>query len=399
MTGSDPMSIRSSINNYTDEDKDLKMLFKAVYLLGAKECEMLGEKYDSEPKTKVYGPSGDDSWEETVLVNGQQVNTVFFRIRTSRMKGKEERIVLLPKDFEPWAKELHDYFKEKGGNGKKVFPFKRIQIRERVIRSKVLEGLEKPVTYTGKKKWKRWGLDELIDVRKKELEEKYGFTQAHLKAYGIEKIDRLRAPDNLLDDSRIDELKKEYLLKLRNTEAEEDGNLIFVEGKRIDVDDLIEKGENEKIEFKSSLCYDLEKKNKNKNIEVAIAKAVESFLNSDGGFVLIGVKDDKTSLGLEGDFCVLNKPTTDAFELHFTNMIENYLGAENRPYVTMRFVQREGKLIAIVIIPKRAPKEVFLTIDGEPYFYIRSGNSSRPLNVREATAYIKQHWEKTKYFP
>jgi hypothetical protein len=391
----DLMNIRSKIEKYT-EDRDLQMLFKAVYLLGAKECEMLGEKYGSDSKTHVYGPTGDDSWEKPESVHDTQVNTVFFRIRTAKTRGREERIVLLPSDYEPWAKQLHDYFKEKGV--KKVFPFNRVQIRDRVIKSKVLEGLKKPVTYNEEEKWKPLGLDDLRWGRKEELEDKYGFKEAHLKVYGIMKIDRRQTPDKRLDDSKINELKKEYLWKLcKHTEPEEeDNNLLFVDGIRIDVDDLIEKGENEKTEFKSSLCWDFEKKCKNKIIEVAVAKAVASLLNSNGGFILIGVRDDKTLLGLEGDFGAINKPTTDAFELHFTTMIGNYLGAENRPYVTMRFTERKGKKIAIVVIPKKAPKEVFLTVDGEPSFYIRSGNSSRPLNVKEATEYIRQHWEKTK---
>jgi hypothetical protein len=112
--------------------------------------------------------------------------------------------------------------------------------------------------------------------------------------------------------------------------------------------------------------------------------------------LLIGVRDDKTLLGLEADFNVIEKPTTDAFELHFTNIIENYLGAENRPYVTMRFAERKGKQLAVVVIPKKAPKPVFLKADGEPSFNIRSGNPSRLLNVKEATEYIRQHWEKTE---
>jgi hypothetical protein len=394
LVANDLMGIRSSINNYTDEDRDLKMLFKAVYLLGAKECEMLGERYDSEPETHVYGPTGDDSWEEPVLVNNNPINTVFFRIRTARMKGKEERIVWLPKDFEPWAKELLDYFKEKGGNGKKVFPFNRVEIRDRVIKSKVLEGLKKPVTYTGETTWKDWGLDELREVRKKELEDKYLFKDAHLKVYGIRKINKKKAPDNLLDDPRIDELKKEYLWNLCNPKTEEkNSNILFADGMRVDTDELIEKGENENIEFKSSLCWDFDKKNKYWVPEMAVAKAVASFLNSDGGFLLIGVKDDKTLLGLEADFKAIKKSSEDAFDLHFTNVIGNYLGIENRRYVTIRFTEKQGKKIALVVIPKKAPTEVFLTVDHELYFYIRSGNSSRFLNMKDTIEYIRQHWK------
>jgi predicted HTH transcriptional regulator len=88
---------------------------------------------------------------------------------------------------------------------------------------------------------------------------------------------------------------------------------------------------------------------------------VAAFLNSEGGFLLIGVKDDKTILGLDGDFSNVGKPTTekiitDAFQLHFGNIIENFLGAENGPRVTMRFAEKEGKTVAIAIIQKKAPR-------------------------------------------
>ncbi len=156
---------------------------------------------------------------------------------------------------------------------------------------------------------------------------------------------------------------------------------------------MIEKHETEKTELKSSLCYDYDKKNKYWVPEMAVAKAVASFLNSDGGFVLIGVKDDKTILGLEKDFEAIHSTTEDAFELHFTSVIGNYLGLENTTYVKIRFTEKEGKKIAVVVIPKKAPKEVFLTENKTPHFYIRSGNSSRELNVKEAIEYVRQHWK------
>lgn len=184
------------------------------------------------------------------------------------------------------------------------------------------------------------------------------------------------------------------------SENEKLGTSISIEGMKIDLDDLIKNGENERIEFKSSLCWDVEKKNKNKNLEFTIAKSVAAFLNSEqGGFLLIGVKDDKSLLGLDDDFkyvvkSAIGKTETDAFELHFRNFIEYYLGAENGPNVAMRFVEKDGKKVAIVIVPKKAPKEVYLMLEGEPFFYVRSGNSSRPLDVKQANAYIRQHWGK-----
>ena len=86
---------------------------------------MLGAKYPSD-KGEVYGPTGDDTWEKPESVHNMQVNTVFFRIKTAKTKGKEERIVLLPSDYEPWAGELYAYFKEESSGSRKVFPFNRV---------------------------------------------------------------------------------------------------------------------------------------------------------------------------------------------------------------------------------------------------------------------------------
>lgn len=174
--------------------------------------------------------------------------------------------------------------------------------------------------------------------------------------------------------------------------SSEEENSILVDGIKLNFRELIENGENEKVEFKSSLCYDYQKNNKSKDVELAIAKSVAAFLNSNGGYLLIGVKDDKKILGLEKDFSFLKRATTDSFELHFTNIVNKYLGAENRPCVTMRFAEIGEKIVSVVIIPKRSPREVYLTLEGQPFFYIRSGNSSQPLDVKQAATYIKEHW-------
>lgn len=182
------------------------------------------------------------------------------------------------------------------------------------------------------------------------------------------------------------------LCEFGSSSEDKEENSILADGITLNVAELIGNGENEKVEFKSSLCYDYQKNNKNKDVEFAIAKSVAAFLNSNGGYLFIGVKDDKTILGLEKDFSLLNKATKDLFELHFTNIVNKYLGAENRPCVTMRFAEIGGKTVSVVIIPKRAPREVYLTLEGQPFFYIRSGNSSQPLDVKQATTYIKEHW-------
>ena len=156
--------------------------------------------------------------------------------------------------------------------------------------------------------------------------------------------------------------------------------------------ELVDKGESESIEFKSSMCWDYKKKRKNKLMEFTVAKSVSAFMNTGGGHLLIGVGDNKQILGLDQDFSVIRKPSEDAYELHFKNIINKYLGKENRPHVKMWFGTLKGKRIAVVEV-SRSPNPVYVKSDAQEEFYVRLGNSSHPLNVREATAYTKKHWQ------
>ena len=74
--------------------------------------------------------------------------------------------------------------------------------------------------------------------------------------------------------------------------------------KGITIRDIITKGETNKIEFKSSLLWDVDKKNKNKEMGYIIAKTISAFMNSDGGKLLIGVDDNGDISGLEPDFSI-----------------------------------------------------------------------------------------------
>lgn len=155
---------------------------------------------------------------------------------------------------------------------------------------------------------------------------------------------------------------------------------------------MIGMGENEEVEFKSSLCWDYKENRKNKLMEFTIAKTVSAFMNSKGGYLLIGIGNSKQILGLDKDFAVIKKPNKDAYELHFTNVINKYLGKENRPYAKIWFENLDGKIIAVVKVNK-SPNPVYIKSEGKEEFYIRLGNSSHPLNVREATVYIKNRWQ------
>ena len=65
--------------------------------------------------------------------------------------------------------------------------------------------------------------------------------------------------------------------------------------------ELVLIGENEKLELKSTLRYDIRENTVNKKLEFVIAKTISAFLNSEGGILIIGVDDDGNALGLDKD--------------------------------------------------------------------------------------------------
>jgi len=159
----------------------------------------------------------------------------------------------------------------------------------------------------------------------------------------------------------------------------------------ISIVDLIVGGETDKVEFKSSLIWDYKRKQASKETKMAVARAISSFMNTDGGFLLIGVDDDKNIIGLENDLAQTHQSLNE-FELTFTNAINTYLGKVNRPLISIRFDKAEGKDVAVIRV-KPSPHPVYLKCeDKKEEFYIRSGNSSQPLDISDATQYIKEHW-------
>ncbi|MCD6292988.1 MAG: putative DNA binding domain-containing protein, partial [Deltaproteobacteria bacterium] len=65
--------------------------------------------------------------------------------------------------------------------------------------------------------------------------------------------------------------------------------------------ELIKAGESERLEFKSTVRWNLHENRAGKEIEIAWLKGIVGFLNTAGGVLLIGVEDDGRVVGLERD--------------------------------------------------------------------------------------------------
>ena len=157
------------------------------------------------------------------------------------------------------------------------------------------------------------------------------------------------------------------------------------------VKELIISGENETLEIKSTLRFDLKENIVNKKLEYVIAKTISAFLNTEGGTLIIGVDDDNNTLGLEKDIQTLTKQNIDGFELHLRQVIKKYLGDFFEKYIKVTFPKVDDKEICLIQISKSG-KPVFITSEGSESFFVRNGNSSIPKNRQEQSEYEKLHW-------
>jgi len=190
--------------------------------------------------------------------------------------------------------------------------------------------------------------------------------------------------------SYIKKLESELLRKFRENVESQAKPQTLEEIIDLSITDLINKGESNSAEFKSSFIWDYKKQQPSKLMGMIVARTISSFMNSEGGILLIGVDNNKKIVGLDKDLAQ-TKGSKDDFELHFTNTVNNYLGKINRPLINLRFDEIEGKEVAVVVV-KKSPRPVYLKCEGKTEFFIRSGNSNQPLDISEATDYIKDHW-------
>ncbi len=150
---------------------------------------------------------------------------------------------------------------------------------------------------------------------------------------------------------------------------------------------LVEKGEGPEVEFKSTMRMNLATGKPGKEIEISWLKAIVAFLNSQGGTLLIGVNDKGEFLGLSSD----SFHNDDKCLLHCKNLIHQHIGPEYSKYIQFGIYQVDGQTLVVVHCSK-ALDPVFLKVNKDEEFYIRSG----PSNIRLTTGQVIRHLKSSK---
>ena len=150
---------------------------------------------------------------------------------------------------------------------------------------------------------------------------------------------------------------------------------------------IIATGESDTVEFKSSLRWDHCQKKCNKALEMVIVKTIAGFLNHDGGDLLIGVADDGSIVGIEGDYATLRKKDRDGFELLLMQLVKNALGGDVCTLLYAVFQEIYGRDVCRVLI-EPANRSVYVQHEGRARYFVRTGNSTRELDAKEAVDHI-----------
>ena len=147
---------------------------------------------------------------------------------------------------------------------------------------------------------------------------------------------------------------------------------------------LIESGESNRLEFKSTLRTNLKTGETDKRMEKAVLKTIVAFLNSDGGDLLIGVADDGSICGADLE----SFENKDKMGLHLTNLISSKIGNGFLPYIRFDMLDFDDKVV-IRVRCAPCPIPVFFKDGKIEIFYVRSGPRTEELTGMTLLTYVK----------
>lgn len=193
---------------------------------------------------------------------------------------------------------------------------------------------------------------------------------------------RLGAVDYVTKENLITELPQQ-LKRALDKKSEKHASLTSI----------IRGGETDIVEFKSTLRINLRTGVKDREMELSVLKTIAGFFNSSGGTLLVGVNDEGEVLGIDGDLF----PNNDKFQLHFWNIFREAIGSEFSEFVRSDVIKVDDKFVfSLTCLPSNRPVFLKWKVAGQnkndELFYVRIGPQTDLLGIRQAIAYIEDHF-------
>ena len=150
---------------------------------------------------------------------------------------------------------------------------------------------------------------------------------------------------------------------------------------------VIQGGEGDYQEFKSTLRRNLHTGQNDPKMEFAVLRTIAGFLNRSGGKLFVGIADDGTAVGLNED----GFPNEDKLLLHLTNLINSRIGTAYNFYIEFNIEDYLDKR-ALVVNCRPSQSAVWVKDGNDQKFFVRTGASTSELKGSDAQSYIEKRF-------
>ena len=148
---------------------------------------------------------------------------------------------------------------------------------------------------------------------------------------------------------------------------------------------LIREGESKKTEFKETWSWDVKTKQKASHVIDSSLKAIAAFLNTDGGHLLIGVRDDGTLSGMETEIGQLFK-NEDSLALNFKDIFISRFSFKHMDKLSYRFVSVGN--VRIFVVDCQNPNCEPVVLDEK--FYVRLNPAVKELKGDDLVTWMQR---------
>ena len=157
---------------------------------------------------------------------------------------------------------------------------------------------------------------------------------------------------------------------------------------------LLSMGESRTLEFKSWPASHPDRPQEPGKMEETIAKELCSFVNTEGGDLLVGVGDGGEVEGLAPGGGRLPRKERDKMLAWLTNVVVDYLGANHDGLFDREIVEVDGLdvLHCRVDASKDGPVILKKPLEGRHYFFVRAGSSCRAPILRDVFEHVRAKW-------
>ena len=226
---------------------------------------------------------------------------------------------------------------------------------------------------------------------------KFWLALSHARIFGS-KEEGAKELEGLFAYSRLDDDQEtEYQLLVRKWYHEKKNlGKDIEEAHKKDIEDILQKiknSETKTFEYKAYLLFN-EKTGEEKELRFKIVKTIASMMNSEGGQLIIGVKNSGEIVGLQNDYKLIkeiSKQNRDGFRLYLIDCIKNLIGLQYTDLYNVSFLTIEEKEICIINIKPSKSQVHVKTIDGRYIFSIRGEGSNQELDSKQTQEYINLH--------